>query len=104
MSFRRYAVLIGIMVVVGSAQVAQQTAIRLKAYALGQRQVALHHTQSDALWLKSSVIGLQSPARLARTMQGEGSKLVAWASLESAAQPAQFARAGQPSRTPASSE
>ena len=98
MPFRRWAVLIGGMVVVGSAQVAQQTAIRVKAYELGQRQLALHQTQSDTLWLRSRVIGLQSPARLAKAMQGEGSKLVAWSVLEATRKPAQLASPGSQSR------
>ena len=104
MSFTRWVALIGIMVVVGSAQVAQQTAIRLQAYELGHRQVALHELENDTLWLKSKVIGLQSPARLVKSMQGERSKLVAWSELESVLKPAQLARADQPSKTAARSE
>lgn len=79
--WRRIALLIGIMVLVGAVRVSQQTALRLRAYALGRQQRQLATLENESLWLNAQVIGLQSPARLAATMQAEHRQLVARSTL-----------------------
>lgn len=71
MSFRRTAILIAVMVVAGWIRVTQQTSLRLQGYALGRQQLQLHRVDTDTRWLKAQVVGLQSPARLAKTMKDQ---------------------------------
>lgn len=77
MTFQRLAVLIAVMVAVGWIRVTQQTALRLQAYALGQQHLQLHRVETDTRWLKVQVVGLQSPARLAKTMKDQHKTFVA---------------------------
>lgn len=104
MPFHRWLALIGVMVVVGAAQVAQQTAIRLKAYELGHQDAAFHQVESETLWLKTRVVGLRSPARLAKAMTNERLKLVAWSALNPNPKSAQLARADHSLQTAELSE
>jgi len=77
MTTQRLAGLIALMVVVGWIRVTQQTALRLQAYALGQQRLQLHRVDTDTRWLKAQVVSLQSPARLAKTMQDRHRSFVA---------------------------
>ena len=77
MTFQRTAILIAVMVVAGWIRVTQQTALRLQGYALGHQHLELHRVDTDTRWLKAQVVGLQSPARLAKTMKDQHRTLVA---------------------------
>ena len=72
MALKRWFALVGVMVVVGSAKVAQQTAIWQRAYALGRQAAALHDVENETRWLSRDVLALESPARLAKTRHGSG--------------------------------
>lgn len=93
MSRRRMIALIGIMVVAGGIRVNQQTALRLKGYALGRQQQRVRALEHESLWLKAQVVGLQSPARLANVLTGRPRKLVARTTLASTPQRTRLAHA-----------
>lgn len=97
--------LLGAFVGVGVLQVAQHTALYMKAYAVGERADRLHRQESDVAWLNTEVEGLASPLRLARVAQERQLKLVAWSTLSAAATPepaftAESAVAGPIARAP----
>ncbi len=94
MSLRRWLTLIGVMVALGSAKVAQQTAIWQRAYALGRQAAALHDVENETRWLSRDVLALESPARLAKTMQEQRMNLVGWSvlSMDASSRPLVLAR------------
>lgn len=104
MSRRRMIALIGIMVAVGGMRVSQQTALRLKGYALGRQQHQVRALENESLWLKAQVVGLQSPVRLAGALKDRHRKLVARTTLASTPQRTQLAHAGLSSELAVASE
>ena len=93
MAFRQWLLLISAIIVVGMSRVAQQTALCLAAYDVGHRQVKYQELESQTLWLKTKIVGLQSPLRLAQTMKSRHVELVAWSELAPIPKSAQLARA-----------
>ncbi len=77
----KWFALIGVVVLVGFAKVAQQTAIWLKAYELGRDMRTLQVLENDTRWLHAKVIALQSPAHLVTAMHDTRVGLVAWSEL-----------------------
>ena len=77
MTSKRIAWLVALMVAVGWIRVTQQTALRLQAYALGHQQVQVHRVDTDTRWLHAQVVGLESPARLAKVMKDRHETFVA---------------------------
>ena len=104
MSRRRMIALIGIMVAVGGIRVSQQTALRLKGYALGRQQHQIRRLEHESLWLKAQVVGLQSPVRLAGVLAGRHRELVARTTLASTPQGTRLAHAGLASELAVASE
>lgn len=104
MSRRRMIALIGIMVAVGGMRVSQQTALRLKGYALGRQQSQVRALENESLWLKAQVVGLQSPARLAGALTDRPRKLVARTTLTATPQRTRLAHAGLSSELAVASE
>ena len=93
MTFKQWLILISAIIVVGMARVAQQTALCLAAYDVGHHQVKCQELESQALWLKTKIVGLQSPLHLAQTMKTRHVELVAWSELAPTPKSAQLARA-----------
>ncbi len=81
MTTKQWLMLIGTVLIVGMAKVAQQTTLSLSAYRLGRTYVALHDVENQASWMRAKVIALNSPIYLAKTMREKHVALVAWASL-----------------------
>ena len=104
MSRRRMIALIGIMVAVGGMRVSQQTALRLKGYALGRQQHQVRALEHEILWLKAQVVGLQSPVRLANVLTDRHRKLVARTTLASTPPKTQLAHANLSSELAVASE
>lgn len=74
--------MIALVMGIGYLKVAQQTAIFLTGYGVGQRVQQAHATEVDVLWLRTQVVGLSSPVHLADVAQERHLKLVAWSTLE----------------------
>ena len=81
MGVSRWFALIAIVVGLGCLQVAQRNAILLKGYAVGARIGDLHAQETDLSWLNAHVVGLNSPAHLARVAQERRLTFVAWSRL-----------------------
>ncbi|MBI3320233.1 MAG: hypothetical protein HYZ89_06580 [Candidatus Omnitrophica bacterium] len=81
MTFRRGLLVLAILVAYGVVQVTQQTAIRVLAYEVGKRSQRLHERENETRWLKTQVVALQSPIRLARSLKDQKAGLVAWSAL-----------------------
>ena len=81
MNMKRWMVLIGGMVLIGVARVAQHTSLRLQSYAVGQRTVRLHELDNQTQWMEAQVVGAQSPLHLARLAKERKLNLVAWSSM-----------------------
>ena len=81
MGVSRWFALIAIVVGLGCLQVAQRNAILLKGYAIGTRMGSLHAQETDLSWLNAQVVGLHSPAHLARVAQERRLTFVAWSRL-----------------------
>ena len=81
MTTKQWLMLIGCVLVIGMAKVAQQTSLALSSYRLGRTYVALHDVENHASWMRAKVIALNSPIYLAKTMREKHVTLVAWASL-----------------------
>ena len=77
----RWMLLIAIMVGVGCVRVAQQTALVMEGYQVGDLLRQLCAQQGEWLWARAQMVGLQAPARLAHTMEDRQLKLVAWLRL-----------------------
>lgn len=84
----------GGLVLVGFARVSQQTAIRLQGYALGRQMSRRHALENDTMRLRAEVLGLDSPARLAKAMKDSRSTLVAQVTLPAVPRGARQAQAG----------
>jgi len=84
MTFRQCLLMIGLLAGLGAVQVSQQTAIRLKAYALGRLEERCHQLENEALWLKAKVVALQSPTNLTSVMKSRQLDFVAWSTLPTA--------------------
>ena len=81
MSISRWFALTAVVVGLGCLQVAQRNAILLKGYAIGTRMSDLHAQETDLSWLSADVVGLSSPAHLARVAQERRLTFVAWSRL-----------------------
>ena len=86
---------LGLVALLGSARVAQQTAIRLQGYALGREMARAHEVENQSLWLRAEVMGLESPARLAKTLNDSKTTFVARTTLPSVPRGAQLADASE---------
>lgn len=96
MTFTRQLAALGLMTAVGMLVVAQQTAIRLQAYAVGRQDAQLQRLQNDTLWTTTQMAGLQSPLRLATVMRQDArAKFVAWSELPAVPRGARLAQADQ---------
>lgn len=94
MSVTRWLAALGLMTALGMLVVAQQTAIRLQAYAVGRHDAQLQRLQNDTLWMTTEVAELQSPMRLATAMQQDArTKFVAWSELPAVPRGARLAQA-----------
>ena len=93
MKFSQWMTLMGIVVGLGVAKVAQQTSLWLSAYDLGHRQAALHELENDTLWLKTQVAALESPSHLVQVEKDRQLSLVARAELHTATPAARLAQA-----------
>lgn len=82
MRLNRWFLLIGLMTAIGMARVAQQTAIVLKSYELGQQLAKLHELDNDTRWLQTQVLGMESPAHLTDVMRKQHLALVAWSTAQ----------------------
>ncbi len=83
MTLPRWLFLIGMLVVLGFARVAQQNATIAQAYVVSAHAQQLHREQTEVDWLQARVIGLSSPGRLAETAKARGMEFVAWSTLPS---------------------
>jgi hypothetical protein len=81
MPVTRWMALIGVVVGIGFAQVAQRNAVYLNSYRLGERLRQQHAQETEIGWLRAQVIGLTSPAGLARAADTRQLKLVAWSTV-----------------------
>ena len=81
MRVSRWFMLIAMVVGLGCLQVAQRNAILLKGYVIGTRMDSLHAEETDLSWLNAQVVGLSSPAHLARVAQERRLTFVAWSRL-----------------------
>jgi len=98
MSVTRWLASLGLMTALGMLVVAQQTAIRLQAYAVGRHDARLQRLRNDAVWTTAQVAGLQSPLRLAAVMHHDArAKFVAWSELPAVPRGARLAHAYEPS-------
>lgn len=91
--WKQWGLVLGAVVLVGFARVSQQTAIRLQGYALGRQAARLHALENDTMRLRADVLGLESPARLARLMQDSRQPLVAQVTLPAVPRGARLAQA-----------
>ena len=103
MTFTRGLLLLAAIVTYGVVQVTQQTSIRLLAYEVGKRSQRLHEFENETRWLKTQVIALQSPIRLARSIKDQRVELVARSTLP-AVHPGGEQRVQQESPEPNSSD
>lgn len=94
MRLTRGLAVLGIVTILGSLRVAQETAIRLQGYALGRDMARASELENQALWLRAEVVGLGSPARLAKTLNGSKTTFVARTTLPAVPRGAQLADAG----------
>ena len=81
MTFGRWLSLVGLVVAIGMMKVAQETSLALDAYRTGRAYAKLHDAETDARWLETKVVALQSPIALASTMKERHVQLVAWSRL-----------------------
>ena len=93
MTLKQGLMLVALVVGIGMSRVAQQTALCLAAYDVGHRHVKCHELESQTLWLKTKIVGLQSPLRLAQTMKSRHVELVAWSELAPTPKSAQLVKA-----------
>ncbi len=77
MNLARWLPAIAGVAVLGGLRVAQQHAMTLKAYTLGDRVRAVHTAESDVGWLAAQVGTLSGPMRLAHMAEEQKLKLVA---------------------------
>ena len=82
MRLSQWLSLVAIMMALAGVRVAQQNAIFSQAYALGARLQCAQQKQRDIAWLRSEVVGLQSPVRLAAYADDHDLKLVAWKKID----------------------
>lgn len=95
MRLARWLAALAVMTAIGMLMVAQQTAIRLQAYAVGRDLATLQRLQNDTLWMTTQVAKLQSPMRLAVVMQQDArATFVAWSELPAVPRGAQLAQTG----------
>ena len=99
MRLSSWAVLIGLLVVLGCLEVTARNAVVLKGYAVGERADRLHDQETDLAWLRADVESLRAPARLASIAQERQLKLVARATLSSAGRSSSRAAAPAPAST-----
>ena len=81
MSMKRWLIVVGALLAVGMAKVAQQTSILQQAYVVGKQTVAVHELERDTQWLQRDVIVRSSPGELSRAMDQQHLKLVAWSMM-----------------------
>jgi len=93
MKMQQWFLLIGLMAGLGLTKAATQSALWLKSYECGQRYVELHELENDTVWLKTQLVGLQSPAHLIEVMKEQRLQLVAWSELPEGSLASRFARA-----------
>ena len=93
--------LVAVVTGIGCLQVSQHTAIVLSGYAVGQRISRVHAQETDVSWLNASVVGLASPAHLARVAQDNHLQLVAWSTVPHRPSPTAMAQSeGSPGAAP----
>ncbi len=80
---RPWLIGVAVLVGVGMLRVAQQTAMWQAAYRVGAEAERLHALENDTAWLRTEVLSLHSPSRLAGVMHArrDSDKLVAWSEL-----------------------
>lgn len=93
MTLARGLAMVGLAAALGMLRVAQQTSIRLQAYALGRETARAHELENQHLWLRAEVMELGSPARLAQTLHGSKTTFVARTTLPPFPRGAQLADA-----------
>lgn len=93
MRLTRGLAILGIAAILGMLRVAQQTSIMLQAYALGRETARAHELENQHLWLRAEVMGLESPAMLAQTLNRSKTAFVARTILPSVPRGAQLADA-----------
>ena len=95
MAGSRWVILIGLMAALAMAKVAQQTAVWLGAYAVGERAQQIHEMENQTAWLRTDVGSLQSPAHLVRVLRTQHKSLAAWSELPDRPRGVQVARLGR---------
>ncbi len=102
MQLQHWFLLIGLMVGMGMLRTAQQNALIVSGYALGDRAEQLHEQDVQMKRLRADVLELASPVHLADVARERRMKLVAWTSVQPA-KPMVLPRARQQSDARATS-
>lgn len=77
MTLSRWLRVLGAVVVIACARVAQHQALYDRGYAVGERVERLHVQGTEVAWLQADVNGLAAPAQLAKASRDRHLKLVA---------------------------
>ncbi len=101
MTLRGWGVLLSVMTLVGMARVGQATALRMRAYAVGQQERRVHRLENDTAWLRTRVMTLESPGHLVQVMSQRKWDLVARSELSSAPASMQLAQSRAEALSPA---
>ena len=101
MSLRQWGLLLGVLMLVGMARVAQATALRLRAYEVGQQERRVHRSENETAWLRTRVMTLESPGHLVQVMSQRKWDLVARSALSAAPASMQLAQSRAEVASPA---
>ena len=94
MTLTRWLLVIGIFLAVGMAKVSEQTALLKRSYALAVHSSALSTLENQTRWLNREVAALESPLRLAKTMDSHRMNLVGRSRIASTKHAGWLARLG----------